>query len=65
MFVMSLSFMMTTFKFACNNDEVVVIHSGLEGYKILVGLIFEWERKKTKGFTYMVTYMSQTEKKIC
>ena len=34
MFVMSSSssFMMTTFKVACNDDEVVVLHSGLEGY---------------------------------
>ena len=24
--------MMTTFKVACNDDEVVVMHSGLEGY---------------------------------
>ena len=24
--------MMTTFKVACNDDEVVVLHSGLEGY---------------------------------
>ena len=28
----SPSFMMTTFKVACNDDEVVVMHSGLEGY---------------------------------
>ena len=27
-----ISFMMTTFKVACNDDEVVVMHSGLEGY---------------------------------
>ena len=34
MFVMasSSSFMMTTFKVACNDDEVVVLLSGLEGY---------------------------------
>ena len=28
----SSSFMMTTFKVACNDVEVVVMHSGLEGY---------------------------------
>ena len=33
MFVMSSSsFMMSTFKVACNDDEVVVMHSCLEGY---------------------------------
>ena len=56
--------MMTTFKVAGNDDEVVVIHSGLEGYKIPVGLIFEWERKKTKGFTYGYIYEPDRKKKL-
>ena len=38
--------MMTTFKVACNDDEVVVLHSGLEGYIkskcSFIACLFEW-----------------------